>query len=816
MDALVSSRRARSRMFRPCCEQLEPRLLLAAVQAWQQVGPGGGGALFSPSINPNNLKQIYIASDMGQIFTTKNGGDSWQTAGFTRLQGSHNSKVQFTSTSGRWYVLDYTDPNDSGATRLMRTDNGGASWYAVNDPTGEGGVITLAADYQQANRLIAADYSTLYFSSNGGQSFAAKFNTSNDAGIHIGGVLFDGSNIYVGTNQGVLRSTNGGSSFAVMSLSGIPSDQQIVSFAGAKEGGVTRFWAVTLGSGDVYGGVQGWDYGNYQSVYTLTLGQANWHQTTTGIPSGALPFYVAAAINDVDTVYLGGGSDSSDPVVLKSTTGGQSWTSVLHTDNNANIRTGWSGDGGNRSWSYGETALGFAVSPLNSSQIIITDYGFAHRSTDGGASWRALYVNPADLNYAGSPSNPTRHYRSSGLENTTSWQVFWDDATHLVGAYSDIHGARSSTSGSSWTLNAPGLDLNSTYRVAKSSSGTLYAAIASVHDMYQSTYLTDDRIDGGQGRVVFSTNHGQSWQTLHDFGHVVTWVAIDPTNPNRLYASVAHSGQGGIYVTNNLQAGASSVWTKLADPPRTQGHAFNIKVLGDGTLVASYSARRAGSPLAFTASSGVFVSTNGGQSWQDRSHNGMRYWTKDVVVDPHDPNQNTWYAAVFSGWGGPANGLGGLYRTTNRGVNWTRINALDRVHSITVSPTNPNEAYLTTEINGLWYTSNLRAASPTFTQVSSYPFRQPTRVFYNPFKPNEVWVTSFGGGIRKGNVPSGAAAAASLVVGESQRTPAESIPNDQANHAQPVPAPVTADQLLLALYEEGEHDLFSGRRRERR
>src|SRR5688572_7669477 len=85
---------------------------------------------------------------------------------------------------------------------------------------------------------------------------------------------------------------------------------------------------------------------------------------------------------------------------------------------------------------------------------------------------------------------------------------------------------------------------------------------------------------------------------------------------------------------------------------------------------ACYSARRAGSPLAFTASSGVFVSTNGGQSWQDRSHNGMRYWTKDVVIDPHDPNQNTWYAAVFSGWGGAPNGLGGLYRTTNRGVNW--------------------------------------------------------------------------------------------------------------------------------------------------
>jgi hypothetical protein len=35
----------------------------------------------------------------------------------------------------------------------------------------------------------------------------------------------------------------------------------------------------------------------------------------------------------------------------------------------------------------------------------------------------------------------------------------------------------------------------------------------------------------------------------------------------------------------------------------------------------------------------------------------MRYWTKDVVIDPHDATQNTWYAGVWSGWGGPPNGL---------------------------------------------------------------------------------------------------------------------------------------------------------------
>ena len=30
----------------------------------------------------------------------------------------------------------------------------------------------------------------------------------------------------------------------------------------------------------------------------------------------------------------------------------------------------------------------------------------------------------------------------------------------------------------------------------------------------------------------------------------------------------------------------------------------------------------------------------------------MYYWTKDIVIDPNDASQNTWYAGVFSGWGG--------------------------------------------------------------------------------------------------------------------------------------------------------------------
>jgi len=62
--------------------------------------------------------------------------------------------------------------------------------------------------------------------------------------------------------------------------------------------------------------------------------------------------------------------------------------------------------------------------------------------------------------------------------------------------------------------------------------------------------------------------------------------------------------------------------------------------------------------------------------------------------------------------------------------------------------------YFTSETNGLYYSGNRRSASPTFTQVASYGFRQPERVFYNPYDSTEVWVSSFGHGMKVGHLGS--------------------------------------------------------------
>jgi photosystem II stability/assembly factor-like uncharacterized protein len=257
--------------------------------------------------------------------------------------------------------------------------------------------------------------------------------------------------------------------------------------------------------------------------------------------------------------------------------------------------------------------------------------------------------------------------------------------------------------------------------------------------------LDDGTLDDSSGAIMQSTDKGAHWTRVHDFGHPVVYVALDPLNPDVMYASVVHHSAGGVFRTANLSQGASSTWTRLASPPRTEGHPWNLVVLNDGSLVATYSGRRT---TTFTESSGVFMLPPGGTSWTDVSATAMHYWVKDLVVDPGDAKQDTWYVGVDQAWGVTAAvDTSGLYRTSNRGQSWQRIWSGHNVESAAIDPNNPARMFVTTETDGLWQTANLNTSTPAFTADPDFPFSHPLRVFFNPFAPGQVWVAAFGGGM---------------------------------------------------------------------
>jgi photosystem II stability/assembly factor-like uncharacterized protein len=722
---------------------------LAQQAVWEPRGIGGGGALFFPSLSPHAAGECFITCDMAEYFHSTDGGESWAIPENHGLISTSRGRVQFTNDPDVLYALDASGDSPAPA----KSADGGGTWTRLtSDPTG-GDAYSLFADPGNQNRLLIASYTELFFSGDGGAAFYSRY--SNADGLHISGAFFDNDTIYVGTSSGLLRSINGGQSFALMNWSGLPANDAMISFAGARAGGTVRLYCLTGDVADVYPGITGGDYGSYRAIYSLDVGTNFWNLKSSGIGAGDYPFFLSMAANDVNVVYAAGAtSNFYAPLVLKSANGGTSWTNVFDAQNNQNISTGWCGDHGDVNWGWAETALGFACASNESNRAIITDYGFAHLTTDGGATWKQIYSASGDQNPPGAWTPKWRFYHGIGLEPTACWNLAWSDSTHLFAGYSDIVGTRSTDSGMSWAHtkidSTRSFGVNCVYYTLKHpATGTLYAAASSIHDLYQSTYLTDARIDGGTGQIWFSADNGATWALLHNFAHPVIWIAPDPTNSNRLYVSVVHSTQGGIFVTNDLQNGSGSAWARVAIPPRTEGHPLDVVVLNDGTLVSTYSGRRANN--AFTQSSGVFVSTNGGASWLDRSSPQMLYWTKDLAVDPHDILQTTWFVAVHRGWGGAPNDLGGLFKTTNRGQSWTQISDLLYAESCAINPLDSSECYLTTETDGLWICSNLRNAEPVFTPVEAYPFVRPNRVYYDPYHPDQVWVTSFGNGIRVGS-----------------------------------------------------------------
>jgi hypothetical protein len=464
------------------------------------------------------------------------------------------------------------------------------------------------------------------------------------------------------------------------------------------------------------------------------------------------------AANNINVVYLAGNDNNTQyPEVLKTSNAGGLWTHVFNTANNENIQTGYCGSGGDLGWDWDQYAFGFNVSLSDTSYAVLTGEGFTHVTSDGGETWQDAYVPRTDLNPANANTPTGKYYHPNGIEVTSQWDLMWADSLNLFSGCTDITAIKSIDDGNTWSFDYTYLsNFNTVYKFLKNPvNGVNYAATSSIHDMYESTHLTDANDDHGSGEIDYSTDGGATFNTMNSFGSPVIWMALDPTNSDRMYASVVnHSGGiGGIWMSNNIQLNASATWTQCNAPARTQGHPFNIRVLNDGTIVASYSAR-INSSDKFTDSSGVFVSTDQGTTWADRSDPGMQYWTMDVVIDPWDTTQNTWYCGVFDNWGGPNNTLGGLYRTTNRGVSWIRIDTLSWVYSLTFDPVHRGQAYITTQQEGLWFSSNIEATNPVITLLPQYPFRQPNRVYFNPYNANEIWVNSFGNGLRMGDLIS--------------------------------------------------------------
>lgn len=755
---------------------------LSQPTSWTTKGIGCGGAVFAPSISPFNSNKVFMACDMSDFFYSYDFGTNWTMQHYQNTTAFHNTIVRFTNDSNICYTLR----NIGTGYVPIKSTNAGMSWFTITNPASVASNLKcydLYSNPYRNDQIIVSDKFNVYISNNGGTSYSAPILTTGAArGLHLAGVFFDINNtdIYVCTNKGLILSTNGGTSFSsFLNYTGIDStNYDIVSFDGAKQNGVIKFVAVTDTLGPSLQTISALDITEYSNTYIMRYGSTDWVSIHASLPNPTVDkvYFIGMFPNDTSFFYLGGQTtitfNGSHPVqsVYKTTNGGTNFTSLFLSASNINTNaiftTGWSGYSDDpqfapHGWYGPSITLGLSVDLNDKNRLMITNSSVPYKSTNAGATWEQAYVNPADQNPPGSLSPAYKDYQTTGLETTVCYHLAWGDSTTLMASFADLLLVRSTNSGTKWHYAYKGFPynqrINDVSMIIKNPMNNY--SYASTGEVLGSAGRWDDNLVDApvyKGAISFTTDKGAQWDTLHNFYAIVSSICFDPNNPKRMFATVMNyknntppKSPGGIYVNNDITANPDA-FSLLTVPSRTQGRAASIQVLNDSTLVTVYTGRtKAQNNFSFTDSSGIFVSTDAGTSWIDRTQTGMKYFTHSLTIDPNDVSQNTWFACtrttnfIAGGASQP-----GVWRTTNRGVNWTKIFDTASVR-VDFHPNRPNEMYISTEFVGLYYATNTNAA-PSLTKLNEYGFRTPTGVFFNPYNSNEVWITSLGNGLRVG------------------------------------------------------------------
>jgi len=138
--------------------------------------------------------------------------------------------------------------------------------------------------------------------------------------------------------------------------------------------------------------------------------------------------------------------------------------------------------------------------------------------------------------------------------------------------------------------------------------------------------------------------------------------------------------------------------------------------------------------LASSLSGGLFYSGNRGNSWKNA---GSDKWTLSGCISAafSPADSNTWYGCshIGGGWNRHAPesnfaiGPGGVWRTTNKGVDYTLIGSASTftvlaeqttIHKILIDPSNAAVGYVATT-GGLYKSSNITTATPTWSLIKT-------------------------------------------------------------------------------------------------
>jgi photosystem II stability/assembly factor-like uncharacterized protein len=715
------------------------------------VGPGGGGAMFHPSVSPHDLDTVLVSCDMTGAYISHDGGKSWR---MFNLRGvveffvfdPKDQNVIYAQATGLWrssdngktWKLVYPKPS---SVKSIRMNSDHSDEEIVADPDPLGGIAAMAIDPEDSRTFYVTTGNrrkanfAMYVSHDAGDSWSKLADLPDFAPkiwVNPHSPAKDRTLVIAGPH---LLATKRGS--AELKLVPLPPAKSMPDVSvGFSADGKTIVYAI----GDESAFVSGDDGKNWRKV-VLGAGTIKTRAIATSVSRADVAYVSYRDLEEGGVKYMG---------VAKTTDAGRTWKPVWKEESAmsakpaANVRDAWITERFGSDW--GENPLALTVAEQDPNVSYGTDLGRTMRTTDGGATWVAVYSKRVDRS----------GWTSTGLDVTNAYGYHFDPFEHKRHfiTTTDIGLFRSEDDGKSWMSSTNGVPkewVNTTYWIVfdPDVKGRIWSVNSGTHDLPRPKMWRRGGITKYKGGVCISTDAGRTWAKSNDGMEqtAATHILLEPTSP--VDARILYVTGFGRGVYKSVDGGKS--W-KLKNAGISQKDPFAWRIVRDNkeSLYLLIARRSEDGSVGTDGDGAMYRSTDGAEHWSPIALPQGVNAPNGLAVDPGDANRL--YLATWARATGEHGDGGGVFLSEDGGKSWRQTLDRDRhVYDVTIDPRDSRVLYAAGFESSAWRSTD---RGEHWTRIPGFNFKWGYRVIPDPQDERKVYITTFGGGVWHGSLTS--------------------------------------------------------------